>query len=206
MPGAVGAIVAARNARRRGGGFSPPPISAADERRQKAAHDEYQRKVKYNKILKKYDLNKTGKLEKEQVVKLLTDEDFSTPKGTAPSEEEVDYIIKCADRMGDGCIERDELADAISSFQSYIKMKPLLTEFMEKFDKSKTGDLNRDEIRQCLLHLNNDKPVSDSEVDMIMKEADVMQDGAISQQELSRALCLWYSYVERKNACCCTIS
>ena len=36
----------------------------------------------------KYDTNKSGKLEQDQVKKLLTDLDSTTPGGTQPSEEE----------------------------------------------------------------------------------------------------------------------
>merc|ERR1712113_1206169 len=52
----------------------------------------------------KYDVNKTGKLEEDQVKQLLTDLDDSTPAGTEPSDEELKFIIQGADDKGDGCL------------------------------------------------------------------------------------------------------
>lgn len=47
--------------------------------------------------------------------------------------------------------------------------------------------------------------MTDEEVDMVMKEADVMGDGAISKMELVKATALWYGYVDSKKGGCCVV-
>ncbi|CAK9005990.1 unnamed protein product [Durusdinium trenchii] len=85
MPvGNVAAIIAARRARRHSKGFRPTPVSSAEQRRLQAAIAERNRKVKLMKIIRTYDTNQSGKLERDQIVKLLTDTDSSTPPGTPP--------------------------------------------------------------------------------------------------------------------------
>lgn len=202
MPGAVGAIVAARRNRGGGHGFVATPVSAAEQKRRDAAYKEYQHKVRLNKIIRKFDANKSGKLEKEQVMALLTETDSSTPPGTAPSEEEVNWILRCADKAGDGCIEASEVEEAIGCWRTFTEKRAEWDEKLEKYDTSKTGSLSKEEIRQYLNDLNGGKPVTDAELDMVFQDADVLGDGKISKLELSRATALWYTYVERKSTCC----
>merc|ERR1719174_1269857 len=57
------------------------------------------------KVIAQYDTNKSGKLERDQVIKLLTDMDGSTPAGTAPTDDQIDFLLKIADKQSDGAIE-----------------------------------------------------------------------------------------------------
>jgi len=209
MPGAVGAIVAARRNRRGGGSapaFKPTPRSATEQARQDAAMKEYEHRVRINKIIGKFDKNKSGKLEKDQLILLLTDIDGSTPTGTQPSEEEVTWILKCADKAGDGAISPDEVEDAISCWLTFCQMRAQIDEKLEKYDVSKTGNLSKEEIRNYLVDLNGGMPVTDAELDMVFQDADVAGDGVINKYELSRATALWYTYVEeQKKKSCCTV-
>lgn len=206
MPGAVGAIVAVRRHRENGASFTPTPVSAAERERQDQAWKEYQHKVRLNKIVKKYDTNKSRKLERDQLIKLLTDIDSSTPKGTPPSEDEVSFVLKSADKTGDGSITSDELEDALCAWMTYIEKREEWDKQLEKYDVNKTGTLSRDEVSEYLKELNGGNPVSEQELDMVFKEADVTGTGEITKMELSKATAVWYGYVERNTSTCCTIS
>lgn len=208
MPGAVAAIIAAKRAR---GGqqstFTPTKLSAAEEKRRAAAAKEYERRVRINKIIKAYDKNKSGKLERDQVVKLLTDLDdqiTGTAKGVPPSDEQVDWILNVSDKAKDGCIDRTELEIAMSAWTTYCNLREEMETVMAKFDSSQNGKLSRDEVKAYLTELNGGIEVTEEEVDMVFNAADVQGDGEIDLMELTRATSLWYGYVEeqKKNPTC----
>eukprot|EP00286_Rhodomonas_abbreviata_P012464 CAMPEP_0181316290 /NCGR_PEP_ID=MMETSP1101-20121128/15816_1 /TAXON_ID=46948 /ORGANISM="Rhodomonas abbreviata, Strain Caron Lab Isolate" /LENGTH=211 /DNA_ID=CAMNT_0023423527 /DNA_START=217 /DNA_END=852 /DNA_ORIENTATION=- len=70
----------------------------------------------------KYDVNKSGKLERNQLKALLTDLD----EGLAPTDEEVDMVMKTADgATGDptGGINKTELMLAISLWYTHVEDK-----------------------------------------------------------------------------------
>ena len=206
--GNVAAIVGARRAsKQRNHGYRPTPVSSAEQRRQEAAWQEYKRKVKLNKIIKAYDTNKTGKLERSQVVKLLTDIDSSTPPGTPPSEDQVDFLLKCYDKAGDESINASELEELLSCWSTYTENRQMFESKLEKYDISKTGKLSKEELKAYLTDLNGGLEVEDAEVDWVMSHADVMGDGELNRMELARATSLWYAFVEKKNqnSQCCTV-
>jgi len=174
------------------------PMSDADRKRQDQAWKEYEHKVRMNKIIKQYDTNNTNKLEKDQLIELLTAIDGSTPAGTKPSEEELDYVSRSADKSGDGCIDAAELEAALGAWMTYTELREGWDEKLKKYDVSGTGSLSRDEVNEYLKDLNGGKEVKKQELDMVMAAADVTSNDQISKLELSRATAVWYGYVERK--------
>jgi Ca2+-binding EF-hand superfamily protein len=122
--------------------------------------------------------------------------DFSTPEGTPPSDEELNFIIKIADRSGDGCMDRPELQTALIVWKTFTKRREQLEETLKKYDKSGTGKLEKPELKAYLTELNDGKEPSDAEVDWVLSEADFMGDGAIHTTELVMATQSWYSYGE----------
>jgi len=205
MPGAVGAIIGARRARENRT-YVPTPISKADLKRREAQLEEYRQRVILNSIFKRYDKNKSNKLERPQIIQLLTDIDSSTPQGTPPTDEEVDWIIKAVDREGDQCIDIGELQEAIVCWRTYTEKRDELEATLAKYDVSKTGKLSKDEVKSYLVDLNGGMEVTDVELEMVIKEADVLGDGSIDKMDLQRATAQWYAYVEKeKNGCCCLL-
>mmetsp|Transcript_43859 Transcript_43859/g.103720 ORF Transcript_43859/g.103720 Transcript_43859/m.103720 type:complete len:211 (+) Transcript_43859:126-758(+) len=207
------AVIGVRMARARrnsgqlmSGSFAPSPLSRADRDRVETMMEEQRRRGQLKTIIKAYDVNRSGKLERDQLKKLLTDIESGTPEGSEPTEEEIDWIIRVADRGKDDCIQLDELGEAISCWKTYLKKKPLLEEKLAKYDVDKTGTLSKQEIKAYLTDLNGGIEVTDDEVDMVMADADVMGDGVIRVFELQRAATLWYSYVQEHKSGCCVIS
>mmetsp|Transcript_39142 Transcript_39142/g.104939 ORF Transcript_39142/g.104939 Transcript_39142/m.104939 type:complete len:208 (-) Transcript_39142:271-894(-) len=174
------------------------PMSDADRKRQDQAWKEYEHKVRMNKLIKLYDTNHTNKLEKEQLMELLTAIDSSTPAGTQPTEEEVDYVVRSADRQGDGCIDAGELGAALSAWMTYTQHRQEWDEKLRKYDVNESGALSRDEVNEYLKDLNGGKEVKQQELDMVMAAANLTNGEEISKMELSKATAVWYGYVERK--------
>lgn len=204
-PGAMGAIAAARRNPREPRWHRDYVTPRHDVGQVRLDHidREMAERHKMAKIMRKYDTDGSGKLNREQVKKLLTDADVTTPKGTPPSDEELDFIMKCADKHSDG-LDMQEAKYALCQWKIYIKLRPELCEAMKKYDASNSGQLEREELKEWLTSLNGGKPVTDSEVDYVMAKADVFRTGALSQQEMLYGVAAWYGLVEeqQKDKCC----
>mmetsp|Transcript_125963 Transcript_125963/g.352697 ORF Transcript_125963/g.352697 Transcript_125963/m.352697 type:complete len:203 (+) Transcript_125963:67-675(+) len=161
---------------------------------------------KLGDIFRAYDRDKTSRLEPNDVKKLLRD----INNGEEPSQEEMDFIFKtCDNKCENGAIDFSELKSAIESWKVYLRHKDDMQEALKKFDASNSGKLERDELKQYLVHLNGGLEVTEDEVDYVLAHADVFRDGACSTQELVLATAAWYTLVQKKKenaACCCVVS
>lgn len=202
MPvGAVGAIVGARRAR-----CAPTARHHVSPARLAEFDKELKEIRELNQVMRKYDTNKSGRLEPDQVKLLLTDLDFSTPPGTPPSNEELNFVMKVADeKCSNGAIDLSELKAAMVAWKSYTSMRTKMEEAILKFDQSGTGKLEKPELKEYLKFINEGIPVSDDEVEFVLSQADVFGDGACSQTELAMATAAWYAHVEEKKKACCVI-
>mmetsp|Transcript_68043 Transcript_68043/g.109630 ORF Transcript_68043/g.109630 Transcript_68043/m.109630 type:complete len:220 (-) Transcript_68043:313-972(-) len=174
------------------------PVTEAEKARFAVQRREKERLRKVKEILARYDKNGSKFLERAELLELLTDIDSSTPVGTTPSDEEVDFVMKVADVSGDGKINTRELDVAIVCFTTFIEQREVFEAKLKMYDVSQTGTLNRDEVKAYLTDLSGGE-VTETELDMVIKGADVMGDGVINKMELQRATALWYGYIEEQN-------
>lgn len=206
MPvGAIGAINAARKQR-------PAARSNVSPERAKAMQEEIDRRQELTALFEKHDTNKSLKLEEDQVRKLLTELDTSTPPDTPPSDEELKFIMTIADQDQAGGISRQELDFAVKAWGILTSKRTKIEEALKNFDKSGTGKLERNELKAYLTSLNENIEVDEEEVDWVLSKADVFGDGACSKPELVMATAAWYSHVKEKDvpppqqsACCTTM-
>merc|ERR1719476_249164 len=158
---------------------------------------------KMSKVMKKYDVNKSGKLEKEQVRRLLTDLDTTTPPNTPPSDEELNFIMHLADdKCANDAIDLSELKTAITAWHVYTTSRQDIEQALSKFDISNNGKLEESELREYLQDLNAGIEVPASEVAWVMGQADIFGDGAVSKHELILATAAWFANVEEKKSRC----
>ncbi|CAK8995210.1 Uncharacterized protein SCF082_LOCUS4256 [Durusdinium trenchii] len=191
MPvGNVAAIIAARRARRHSKGFRPTP---ATWRRRCRANSSVGLRNAVGRAPSQISTVATGGAvpRRDQIVKLLTDTDSSTPPGTPPSADQVDFLLKLYDKAGDQSIELGELEELLTCWHTYTEHRELFESKLEKFDISKTGKLSQEELKAYLTDLNGGIEVEDSEVEWVMKEGDVLGDGQLNKMELWRATALW---------------
>merc|ERR1712178_401460 len=94
--------------------------SQAARRRCTAAEQEFKHKALYKEYMEMYDYNKSGKLERDQLIKMLTDADTSTPGGAPPTEEQVQFLLQVADKAGDGCIDSSEVQELLGIWHTFI--------------------------------------------------------------------------------------
>jgi len=188
---------------RRKGNLRAKPDRVSEERL-KAFEKSLEEMRKLKVVLKKYDTNRSNKLEEDQVKKLLTD----INQGQQPSETELRFIMKlCDSKCNNNAIDLSELKTAIESWKSYLHHKDKIQASLEQFDKSGSGKLERGELKDYLVHLNGGIEVTEEEVDWVLSQADVFGDGACSTPELVMATGAWYTHVEeQKQDQCCAIA
>jgi len=201
MAAAAAAVI---HVRRRQGMMIPAPRDYASPGRLAAIDAELVEVKKMAKIMKKYDTNRSGKLEKNQVRKLLTDLDSSTPQDTPPTEEELNFIMHLADdKCENDAIDLSELKTAITAWHVYTTTRNDIEQALSKYDVSNSGSLEADELKEYLKELNGGIEVSADEVNWVMGQADIFGDGSVSKHELILATAAWYANVEeKKNRCC----
>lgn len=176
------------------------------DKRMKAIKHELHEEKQIKELFDKYDTNKSGKLEEDQVKRLLTDMDSSTPPDTPPSEEELKFVIRLVDKEKDGCVAKDEVLYALRSWAVVTKHRVDIEKALDEFDKSKTGKLEPPELKAYLISLNSGIPVTDDEVKWVLSQADIFGDNACNRPELIMATCAWYAHInekaEEKKGCC----
>jgi Ca2+-binding EF-hand superfamily protein len=152
-------------------------------------------------LFSKYDVNSSGKLQEPEVRLMLTDLDCSTPPGTEPTDEEMRFILSVADRDDDSLISREEIEYVMDAWCILHSQRSQMEAALREFDASGNGKLEKPELKKYLTSLNGGIDVPDDEVDWVMSQADVFNDGAISQTEMVMATAAWYANVEQDEDC-----
>jgi len=197
-PGQIAAIQAVRRRRREVNSTRVAPSTGAGQERKDEGTSEAKKEAALRRVMRRYDVNKSGKLEEDQIRLLLTDLDDFTPRGTEPTEEELAFILKVADASGDGCLRLEEVEYAMKAWHVYTKRRQEMEDKLLLFDKSGSGTLTREELHSFLVDLNGGEAVDNMEVDWVMAEADIFGDGQIHKTELVMAVAAWYSHVEQR--------
>eukprot|EP00747_Dinoflagellata_sp_TGD_P214160 gnl/TRDRNA2_/TRDRNA2_87051_c0_seq1.p1 gnl/TRDRNA2_/TRDRNA2_87051_c0~~gnl/TRDRNA2_/TRDRNA2_87051_c0_seq1.p1 ORF type:complete len:222 (+),score=43.90 gnl/TRDRNA2_/TRDRNA2_87051_c0_seq1:127-792(+) len=177
----------------------PPPPSKASEARFRRCKELAETRASiseaYREAFKEYDKDKSGTLKVEEICAFLTDNNLSTPAGTPPSDEELQYILKVSGADANSCILFAGFIDLVTQWGVYVEQRQRLEEDIKRFDTNGTGKLERTELREYLKSLNDGVDVTDEEVEWVMSEADRISDGSCSKQELVLAAAAWYAYV-----------
>lgn len=139
-------------------------------------------------------------MEKAQVEVLLQD----LNKGKKLSREEMTYILVLAGIEEEKSDELDakQVLNIIDVWKAQLKVLTEIELMLNKYDKTKKGELDWDEVEGLLIELNGGRPVSEEEVDWIMDEADLIGHAgskAMYTQKVLKVLAFWYLRVEAKS-------
>ncbi|EEQ98761.1 calmodulin-4, putative [Perkinsus marinus ATCC 50983] len=122
--------------------------------------------------------------------------------------------MKVADTDGTDAIGQEEVLYALKVWNTYRHAKGQIREYFNKYDLSRDGCLDRDELKLFLMDLNDGfkartatPAVSNEEVDWVFTKADVLGHGKIHEVEFLSAVSAWYANVEDKEdeRCCCIV-
>mmetsp|Transcript_59888 Transcript_59888/g.159438 ORF Transcript_59888/g.159438 Transcript_59888/m.159438 type:complete len:190 (-) Transcript_59888:194-763(-) len=151
-----------------------------------------------SRVMAAYDRDRSGKLSEEEIRSLLTD----LVDGDVVSEDEVSYIMALGDPTQSGQVPLQAVCDVITTFKTYLSLKPELDLLFDKYDLDGSGSLDKHEIRQLLADITEGK-VSDEDVAWVMMQADVHRDELIVKPELLHAIAAWYAKLDERKSCCC---
>ena len=93
-------------------------------------------------------------------------------------------------------------------WKGYLACKDDIEQKMAKYDTNQSGKLETNQLKMMLTDLNDGRPPTDEEVQMVMEEADgkVLQStGGVNKTELNFAISVWYCYVEDQRSACCAL-
>mmetsp|Transcript_27381 Transcript_27381/g.42768 ORF Transcript_27381/g.42768 Transcript_27381/m.42768 type:complete len:228 (-) Transcript_27381:227-910(-) len=168
---------------------------------QKKHHDKFVKEV-----MKQWGETGSQGLEFEQLRSWLT----SINQGEPVSEDEAKWVMAMANQAykdENGTTFKDlkratvlpaDFEKAVDAYLSYKDSAPEITEMFKKFDPDGNANLDRAELTEMLTELNEGVAPQESEVDWVMKEADIIGQGMISKPCLAKAISLWYTHVEEQ--------
>ncbi|XP_059174804.1 calmodulin-beta-like [Physella acuta] len=127
-----------------------------------------------------FDKNHDNTISSSELGKMLT------CMGMEISEEEVSTLMKELDKNGNGKIEYREfkafMQDEIRrSEESPLEQEKAIRMAFKVFDQNGDGVIDEAELRAAMKNLG--EPLSDNELNEMMREADVDQDGKINYEE-----------------------
>jgi len=80
----------------------------------------------------------------------------------------MEWVLAIADRDHSGRVSLDEMNRVKASLAAYMKVKKDLRVLFSKYDKNRNGMLDRSELRDLLVELNDDIPVQEDELDWVV--------------------------------------
>ncbi|KAK4767019.1 hypothetical protein SAY86_014770 [Trapa natans] len=103
-----------------------------------------------------------------------------------PTEEELRIMIREVDVDGNGTIKLGEFLNLMTRKMKETEADDELKEAFQVFDKDQDGYISPEELRRVMLNLG--EKLTDEEVEMMVKEADLDGDGQINYKEFIRMM------------------
>lgn len=196
------------------------PAQQAKDKRAEAARKRAEHKEEHLQMMAKYDKNGDQKLQRSELVELLTATKSSTEAGVKPTDEEISWILRVADKpkrgeVADGCIDLFEIEDALEGFECLAENRQELEEAMAPYitaegsrEKGTTFPVNR--LHEYLSDLNGGVEALQSDEAKVLKwlPREWHMKGkseTIAVSELLPATALWYAEVKPVESKCCVL-
>jgi len=146
-------------------------------------------------IVGKYDADRSKVLELPELRHLLQDYNGGRP----PREDEINFILKVADRNRDNRISQDEILFALRTWFAYNHMPTSVGHAFSKYGFSGGPMPSPESFRGLLLALNEHQPVEEEEAATVRAMA-VRLSGSetrVTLEQLRQAVATWYLNIER---------
>ena len=111
------------------------------------------------------------------------------------SSAAVEYVLALSDADHSDSIEPAEFINAVAIWCTLRQQQDEIDSSFDEFDVDHSGKLSREQVREMLQHLNDDLPVTWTEVDWLIESSDVDGDGSLDRSELRAAVACWYVHV-----------
>ncbi|GAV75777.1 EF_hand_5 domain-containing protein [Cephalotus follicularis] len=103
-----------------------------------------------------------------------------------PTEEELKSMINEVDADGSGTIEFGEFLDLMARKMKEGEAEDEMKEAFKMFDKDQDGYISPNELRHAMITLG--EKLSDEELELMIKEADLDGDGQVNYEEFVRMM------------------
>ena len=141
-------------------------------------------------LMKKYDVNESGDLDRSQLKQLMTDYNNKVE----PNEEEVSFVLKMADARSTGSVsDENEIKEAVSAWKGLQRDMDLINARYEHYDNNQSGKLEKGQLKVLLQDLNEGIPPTKAEVEWVLAAADKSESGGVDHDELRAAIAIWYT-------------
>ncbi|KAJ9185846.1 hypothetical protein P3X46_005433 [Hevea brasiliensis] len=103
-----------------------------------------------------------------------------------PTEEELQSMINEVDVNGNGTIEFGEFLNLMARKMKESEAEEELKEAFKVFDKDQDGYISPNELRHVMINLG--EKLTDEEVELMIREADLDGDGQVNYEEFVRMM------------------
>lgn len=146
-------------------------------------------------ILKKYNISKTGKLNREEV-RTMCETICAEVLDVGITEDDIDQIMKIGEDSLSHDIIAEDIPDAMATMLTIKKHNDFIQQLFHKYDIDKNGHLCLVELRTLLAEMNGGEPPAKEDLDFVVHRCDDNNDEKISLPELKAAVSCWYCQVE----------
>ncbi|XP_045385657.1 calmodulin-like protein 5 [Lemur catta] len=136
--------------------------------------------AEFKEVFKRVDKDGDGKIDAKELGEAMQ------ALGKDLSEEDLKGFIKSVDSDGDGAISFPEFLAALGERAKGLGSEQDLRAAFRAFDLDGDGHISVDELRQAMAQLG--LQLSQEELDALVSEADVNQDGQVDFEEFARVL------------------
>ena len=138
------------------------------------------KKENYKSFFDKYDSNKDGNVNSIELANILKAIDINA------SDEEIKEIIAEINLEGNGEINFEKFVSIVNRRDKDVDNEEEVLNAFKLFDKEGNGLININDLKHIMLTCGNN--FSETEINDLLKEADIDMDGYINYEEFIRSL------------------
>eukprot|EP00811_Abedinium_folium_P003258 NODE_12997_length_1191_cov_8.930451.p1 GENE.NODE_12997_length_1191_cov_8.930451~~NODE_12997_length_1191_cov_8.930451.p1 ORF type:complete len:213 (-),score=55.47 NODE_12997_length_1191_cov_8.930451:108-746(-) len=146
------------------------------------------------------DVVDKGTLNRAQLQQFLGD---LHPKRVRPTADEMHVVLQEVDQEATGAMSIEQVTTAVHLYKQIVKNRSKMKAYMRKCDTTGHGRMRRTDVMTLLSSLNEDIPVSDRVLDLIMLEADKSNKGELTEPELLLATRMFEEHLNLTNDSAC---
>jgi len=123
---------------------------------------------------------------------------------TPIDDSDVEYFMKASHLSQGFRTNPDQLDVLLQCIVAYLNVKHEADAMVAKYSKRGAGasSIDRQELKQMMIDIDEGKAVSDEDVDVIFQESDLIKSGKIERPEIQRAVVMWNKRRKSSAACC----